>query len=51
MVHEGQGLAFGFEPGNDFLGIHPQLDDLESHSPLHRFLLLGHINNPATAFP
>ena len=49
MVHEGQGLPFGFEPGDDLFGVHPQLDDLEGHPAADGFFLLGHINDPAAA--
>ena len=48
--HQRQGLALGFEAGDDLFGVHPQLDDLQRHSPLHRFILLGHINHAAAAF-
>ena len=49
MVHHGQGLALGFEPGDDALGVHAQLDDLERHAPPHRLLLFGHIDHAAAA--
>ena len=49
MVHQRQRLALGLEPGNDLFGVHAQLDDLEGHPPLHRLLLLGHIDHPAAA--
>jgi hypothetical protein len=29
MIHHGQGLPIGLEAGDDRLGVHPQLDDLE----------------------
>ena len=50
MVHEGQGLALGFKPGDDLPGVHAQLDHLERHTPPDRFLLLGHIDHPAATF-
>ena len=50
MVHQGQRLALGFEPGQHFLGVHARLDDLEGDAALDRFLLLGHIDHPAAAF-
>ena len=49
MVHEGQGLALGLEPGDDLLGVHAQLDDLEGHPAADRLGLLGHIDHPAAA--
>ena len=50
MVHHGQRLPLGFEAGDDLLGVHAQLDDLERDAAADRFLLLGHVDNPATAF-
>ena len=50
MVHHGQRLPFGFEPGDDALGVHAQLDDLERDPPANRLLLFGHINHAAAAF-
>jgi len=50
MVHQCQRLSFRFEPGDDFLGIHAQFDDLERDAATHGFLLFGHVNNPTTAF-
>jgi hypothetical protein len=49
MVHQGQGLPLGFEPGNNALGIQAQLDDFQSHAAVDWFLLLGHIHYAATA--
>ena len=45
-----QRLALGFKAGDDLLGVHAQLDDLERHAAAHRFLLLGHVNHAAAAF-
>ncbi len=42
MVHDGQGLAFGFEPGDDLSGIHAGLDDLERDLSPDRVFLLRH---------
>ncbi len=42
VVHDGQGLAFGLEPGDDLSGIHAGLDDLEGDLAPDRVLLLGH---------
>ncbi len=30
MVHEGEGLTFGFEARDDLFGVHSELDDFES---------------------
>ena len=50
MVHQRQRLALGFEPGDDRLGVHAQLDDLESDPAADGLLLFGHVNHPAAAF-
>ena len=50
MVHHRQRLAFRLEPGDDLLGVHPQLDDLQRDAPAHRLRLLGHIDHAAAAF-
>ena len=50
MIHHGQRLPFGLEPGDDLLGVHAQLDDFERHPPSHRLGLFGDINHAATAF-
>src|SRR5947208_15668932 len=49
MVHQRQCLPLGFKAGNDASSVHAQLDDFEGDAPTHRLLLLGHIDNPATA--
>jgi len=49
VVHKGQGLALGFKPYDDLLGVHAQLDNLEGNKSFNRLLLLGHINYAATA--
>ena len=41
VVHHRQGLALLLEAGDDLLGVHPQLDDLERDAPRHRLALLG----------
>ena len=51
MVHEGQRLPLGLEAGDDSLGVHAQLDNLERHSAADGLLLLGHVHRPAAAFP
>ena len=50
MVHHRQRLPLGLEPGDDLLGVHAQLDDLERHAPTDRFLLLGHVDHATAAF-
>ena len=50
MVHQRQRLPLGLEPGDDLLGVHAQLDDLERDAAADRLLLLGHINHAAAAF-
>ena len=50
VIHQGQGLPLRLEAGDDALGVHPQLDDLERDAPVNRFLLLGHINHAAAPF-
>ena len=50
MVHQGQGLTLGLEPGDDLSGIHPGLDELDGHQALHRLGLLGHPDGAHAAF-
>ena len=45
-----QGLAFGLEPGDHLLGVHPQLDDLEGHPPADRRALFGRPDRAEPAF-
>ena len=47
MVHEGQRLPLRIKSGDDLLGIHPQLDDLQGHAAADRSLLVGHIHDAA----
>ena len=50
MLHEGKGLGFGLETGDDLGGIHAELNELESDTATERTSLLGEINDPhATA--
>ena len=44
MVHQGQGLAFGPEAGQDLPAVHAGLDELERDRPPHRLGLLGHVD-------
>ena len=50
MVHEGQGLPFGFEARDDLAGIHAGLDDLQRDLAPDRFGLLGHEDRPHATF-
>ena len=50
MVHHRQRLPLGLKAGDDVLGVHAQLDDLERHAPPDRLLLFGHENHAAAAF-
>ena len=50
MVHHGQGLPLRLEAGDDRLGVHAQLDDLERHAAADRLGLFGHIDGAAAAF-
>ena len=50
MVHQRQGLALGLEPGDDLLGIHARLDDLERHPAADGLLLLGHVDDAHAPF-
>ena len=44
VVHQGQGLAFGPEPGEHLAAVHAGLDELERDRPPHRLGLLGHVD-------
>ena len=50
MVHHRHGLAFGLEAGDNLLGVHPQLDDLQRHAAANRLLLLGHVHDAHAPF-
>ena len=50
MVHQGQGLPLGLEAGDDLLGVHARLDDLQRDLAADRLLLLGHIDDAKAAF-
>src|SRR6185503_13502188 len=49
MVHEREGLAFGFETRDDGPRVHAKADDLERDATPNRFLLFGHVNDTAAA--
>src|SRR5438105_2832069 len=51
MIHHGQGLALGFEPGDHTAGIHAEFDYLERHTAADWLSLFGHIDYAAAAFP
>jgi hypothetical protein len=50
MVHLGQSLAFGFEPGHDLSRVHAELDDLEGHLAADRLLLRRHVHDAHAPF-
>ena len=50
MIHHGQRLPLGLEPGDHLLGVHAQLDDLERHTPADRLGLLRDIDYTTTTF-
>jgi len=41
MVHQRECLSLGFEAGNDLLGVHAGLEDLQGHPAAHWVLLIG----------
>ena len=45
MIHHRQGLALGFEAGDDLPGVHPELDDFQGDAALDRLFLLSHVNH------
>ncbi len=51
VVHHGQRLSLGLEPGDDLPGVHAQFDDLEGHAATDRFRLLSQVDHahPALA--
>ena len=50
MVHHRQRLPLGLEAGDDLLGVHAQLDDLERDAAAHGLRLFGDIHHTAAAF-
>ena len=50
MVHQRQGLPLGLEAGDDLLGVHAQLDDLEGDLRRDRLGLLGQADLAHAAF-
>ena len=45
VVHQRQGLALGLEAGDDLLGVHAGLDDLQGHLAADGLRLLGHVDD------
>jgi hypothetical protein len=41
VIHESQGLAFGFKAAHHFSSVHTGFDQLDSHPASDRLLLLG----------
>ena len=50
MIHHRQRLTLRLEPGDDGLGVHAELDDLERDATADRLRLFGDIHHAATAF-
>jgi hypothetical protein len=50
MIHHRQRLPLRLEAGDDLLGVHAQLDDLERHAAADGFGLLRHVDHAAAAF-
>ena len=50
VIHEGQGLAFGFEAGDDLAGVHAGLDELEGDFAADGLVLLGDVDEAHAAF-
>ncbi len=45
MVHHGQCLALGLEPGDDLLRVHARFDDLQGHFAADGVHLLGQVDD------
>ena len=50
MVHNGERLPLGLEAGDDLLGVHPQLDDLQRHPAADGSLLVGQVDLAKSTF-
>ncbi len=48
MVHQGQSLALGLEPGDHLGGVHARLDNLQRDPAADGLLLLGHVDRAHT---
>ena len=46
MIHHRERLPLGFEPRDDFAGVHPRLDHLQSDPSPHGILLLRQKDDP-----
>ena len=51
MIHQRQGLPFGFKACNHAFRIHPRFDHLKGHAPQDWRLLLRHENDAPATFP
>jgi hypothetical protein len=51
VVHQRQRLLLGFKTGNNLLGIHTRLDDLQGNLPPDGLMLLGKVDDAHTALP
>ena len=50
VIHQRNRLPFGFETGDDLLGIHPRFDDLQCHSSPDWFRLFRHVDDAHASF-
>ncbi len=50
MIHQSQGLSLRIETGQDFLGVHAPLDQLERDPPANGHLLLRLVDDAHAAF-
>ena len=50
MVHHGQGLSLGLEPGDYVARVHARLDDLQRHFAADRLSLLRHVHDAHAPF-
>jgi hypothetical protein len=51
MVHEGQGLALGLEPGHHLPRVHPRLEHLQRDLAAHGLRLFGQVDHAEPALP
>ena len=45
MIHQGEGLSLDVEAGENLMGVHADLDDLEGNLALDRLRLLRQVDN------
>ncbi len=50
MVHHGQSLSLGFEPGDDLFAVHARFDDLQRDIATYGSDLFGHVDHAETTF-